>query len=734
MPTSIELIFCCVESPEITKFKLPCQTVIQNIESNEYRFTDLDESNIFKHNREKAVYSIKLYSDEIDFEFKFHIYKGHNTVYIGRNFFFNSVYELIIFGDGQYNISQLGQTFTKFDSLGSKKRKRLTLINIYQNLIFDKTNIDLNSMIFYNFIEKENNDNEHNFYQISVQFDNNDQKFYIVKEIQEINDELYLKNLKDNKQCFQDFMHDLELTINSQTFYMSINNLKNKYINIFKMKFLEFNKDSDYITNLYKENKLNDINPFFIYYFIALILNNAKIFNNETLIKAIFKRTKKEMETIDSNKNITLDEKIKILPTLFLILKDIETVDDLNALNIKYIVISERKDNSIMDKVCKFYDYFIDGLSEDSKIFFNILELISGTGYYHRKKVFTFDLSNIDMVKKYLKSLFPKTLTIYNRFNTKNGGRSFYTELPGHIALNEIILASQKYYKLDYNSNNTNIPENDSNKIAMNIVLYIFQELGHKKFSSPKKIVRNNRLIKLKYENEIKKNDKNCEYILAKGAKKGDSGHYLELCFNKFNNKNIFKLLISLEDKGKLIKRPDLFVDKLETLENYVVLKTIVSEENIQFQFSDEVSIEDEISQMKKKIDIKKYLKEKNEEEYEKKGKNQSNLPEKKEYTSEIVGEKKEKYNEKNDKGKENDEEEEDDDEGEEEEEDEEEEEEEETEEEKKFKRILQKYGIENDEDEDMPIIARKILDERDLPSEDYNFLYDLYMKSIIKY
>ena len=156
----------------------------------------------------------------------------------------------------------------------------------------------------------------------------------------------------------------------------------------------------------------------------------------------------------------------------------------------------------------------------------------------------------------------------------------------------------------------------------MNIVLYIFHELGHKKFSysndrkvSRKKIVKNNRLIELKFENEFKKNDKKCEYILTTDAKKGDSGHFLELCFNKFSNKNIFKLLISLEDKGKLIKRPDLFVDTLETLENYAILKTIAVEENIQFQFTDEASIEDEISYMKIKIDIKKYLKDKEKEE-----------------------------------------------------------------------------------------------------------------------
>ena len=58
--------------------------------------------------------------------------------------------------------------------------------------------------------------------------------------------------------------------------------------------------------------------------------------------------------------------------------------------------------------------------------------------------------------------------------------------------------------------------------------------------------------------------------------------------------------MISLKNKDKIIKRPDLFVDSLEKLENYVIFKTIAEEKEISFQFDDE-SIEDEIAEMKKK-------------------------------------------------------------------------------------------------------------------------------------
>jgi hypothetical protein len=157
----------------------------------------------------------------------------------------------------------------------------------------------------------------------------------------------------------------------------------------------------------------------------------------------------------------------------------------------------------------------------------------------------------------------------------------------------------------------------------MNIVIFLFHEyLGHKKFHnsedgscSPKKIVRNNQLIELKYENLFEKTDENSEYILTSFSNKGDSGHFLELCYKKFNNKLIFKILAALKDKGKLIKRPDLFIEKIETIENYTILKKIAEEKNISFKFESNLSIEKEIKEMSLQIDIQKYMEEQKEKE-----------------------------------------------------------------------------------------------------------------------
>lgn len=145
----------------------------------------------------------------------------------------------------------------------------------------------------------------------------------------------------------------------------------------------------------------------------------------------------------------------------------------------------------------------------------------------------------------------------------------------------------------------------------MNIVLFFFHEyVGYKKYAlaskakeSPKKIFNEKgKLIELKYKDEFEENDYDNEYILTSDLPKGDSGHFLESCYGKFENKLIFHILANLENKGKLVKRADLFTDSCEKLKKYTVLKKKSEEEGLTFNFSDDQTIEDEINEMEKKF------------------------------------------------------------------------------------------------------------------------------------
>ena len=58
-----------------------------------------------------------------------------------------------------------------------------------------------------------------------------------------------------------------------------------------------------------------------------------------------------------------------------------------------------------MDKVYKFFEKYIEDITEDNEVFSYLLQLNSGIGFFKKNKVYTFDLTNIDMIKNHLERL-----------------------------------------------------------------------------------------------------------------------------------------------------------------------------------------------------------------------------------------------------------------------------------------------------------------------------------------
>ena len=91
-----------------------------------------------------------------------------------------------------------------------------------------------------------------------------------------------------------------------------------------------------------------------------------------------------------------------------------------------------------MDKVYQFYQAFFNGLTEDSNIFFYLLQLNSGIGFFRKQKVYTFDLTTVEMVKNHLNELFPKFLTIYDYNNSRERSyEAFCSQQTGGIAIDQ---------------------------------------------------------------------------------------------------------------------------------------------------------------------------------------------------------------------------------------------------------------------------------------------------------
>ena len=626
----LELNFFLNVQQLILKFHLSFDELIKDIKPGVYRFKLPD--NLFNNGKDKSLISITLYSKEQNQDYLFYVNKGENRVYVGLDYLFWSVYQIIIYSKEKYTISQLGKNFDKFDSLGSKYRSRITFINTDPRFLLNGKSVDFKKIAGYNYNDKSESQNE--FYQISVQLEKyiNDNKMvnqFIVKKIQEDKETDDIKFILDNKQNLTDFWTELEKVFKNDNIIMNYENLKRKNDDIFKMKIPYIKENNQYINN----DNMDDLNSCFIALFVTIVLKNYSILKGEKYLKDVFNKAKDDFELISKNTNINNEEKLKILATYLLLYSDCENSSELDSIKIRHFIFAEKENNSILDKVYQFYQTFFNLLTEDSNIFFYLLQLNSGIGYSHKQKVYTFDLTSLESVKNHLINLFPKCLTIYDYNNNKiRDYEAFCSSQTGGIAIDiNYLIPNDKCKNIDFNSKSFKISQNDANEIAMNIVLFLFHEfMGHKKFhnssnqeSSPIKIVRNNKIIQLKYELDLKKNDENSEYILTTKEGKGDSGHFLELCYNKFNDKLIMKHLIKMKNIGKLVKRADLFIKYPELIEKYVILRKIAEEKEITFKFHDTTSIEEEINEMNSKIDIDKYMKEK--EEKEKDGKNNKN-------------------------------------------------------------------------------------------------------------
>lgn len=624
MSASIELNFYKLYSQSvITKFELPFGKIQEYITKGEYKYQLPDD--LFKYNKEKTTLTIKLYSNQKGtesegVEFIFYVYKSDNHLYIQTDYLFKTVFELILEVKDDIKISQAKQIFTKLDSFDNKYRKRLTLINTDPSIVINNINYNLNYITGLNYKGIENI-----FVQISVNFDTKMDKnhLFIIKKIKkpDIENTEYIDFWKNNKKVLSDMMLEFENIFNKKTFITCYGNLRRKYNSIFEIKVPLLTKDNDYIYDLFKEKglDLDNLEFFFNIYFIEFILKDSsfrKILCEQKLLFAIYQKAKKDLSNLQDY-NLNIIEKIRILSTLFLTYSMCKTIEDFQSLNAKYYLFSEIKEKTIIYKVNKFIESFIDSLNEDSKLFSHLLHINSGIGFCKRNKVYTFDMTNVQMMKNHLKTLFPKFIIIYH-LNSDDTGIAFYSDKTGGIAMNEYYMFKGKYNDLDYNSDDLDLSEKELNEIAMTITLYFFHELfGHKKFSfseegeeSPKKVIKDNKIIELKYTGDFDIQDKKNEYILTSKISKGDSGHYLELAFNKFVFTNIFKLLIEIPNKGKLIDKVDWFTDSLEKLEKYVILREIAKYEGKEFKFDEKTKIEDEVTCMSKDLDIDKYKEE----------------------------------------------------------------------------------------------------------------------------
>ncbi len=569
---------------------------------------DIPES-IFKNGKGKTTISITLKFLNEEKEHKFFVYYGTNKVYIQLNILNDFSYEIIFKKTSDKTIQYKGKKFTQLDTMGNDKLERLVLINYEYNYLF------INEFLFNIQATIKNNCSiiNSNFYQLT-ELDLNNLQF-IVKPIED-KDEFDVKFFEMNKEKINSFPNELEKLFESSDdeYDDTLKKLRETFSDLVKHKSLNFVRTNEYLNNIFEQNNFLDEQLFYDYFLCRYFLDNENDFkkNNRYIIKSFLDYIDNTKDKILSIENVTKFEKIRALNVIFCTNAHFRRQEEITFLNLKVVNTPESEKNSIIYKVYNFFDEFIKGLSYDSIIFQSLLYLDGGIGFYKNEPVYCYDLCNLEMIKSHLKEILPEIIIFYSANNEE---KAFTMAEFGGVCINETNLlknikssSSKKY--INYNFD-TSLNEEEKDDIAMDIVIYLIHEVfGHKKFAfsenginSPKKVVNsNNKIIGLKYKGGLIENDKENEYILESNNEKGDSGHFLELAYGKYENALLIKLLLDMKNKGKLIYRPDLFTDSGEKLREYVTLRIIAKKKMINLNFKKDLTIENEIDAMKDMI------------------------------------------------------------------------------------------------------------------------------------
>ena len=609
MAASIELYFF-YNKKTINRFKFSFQSIPQIISKDCETITIPDSE--FKYRKDKAQMKIQLYKYNSDnvIEFNFNIYNGLNFGYVNLDELYYHSFEIIFKNIENLQIFGNKIKFIKLDNMKNIDRKRLLLINYdLTQLKINGVNLNLMNVIQINCPIISSS------YQLSEIYFNENK--YIVKPFEkekEYNFETLIKN-KDKYENFSTELDSLSYIIDEDTFKNDFNKLMKKYKDLPQYDYIYFQKTTEHLNKIFDDNKIDYFTLFLNYFKFLYVFGNKDDYqNNRTVCICYLREIENIFEDMKDNNNISMNEKIRALNALFFTNGKLENIDDLKKLNIKYYYSSKISNNSILDKVYKFLNNYIEEINEESIVYETLLYLNGGYGFYNQEKVYTYDLTNLDMVKEHLRGILPQILIFCYM---ENDEIALTTPEFNGIVINEYHLL-KKYneqigsLKIDYNKPIyfiKEITEYQANDIAMDITLYLIHEMmGHKKNSltepgskTPKKIIKNKELIELKYFKESNPDniDDKCEYILTSNNSKGDSGHYLELSYGKFDNSLIIKLLSDMDNKGKLIDEPRLFTDNGEILKEYVRLRKIIEKRNIQFNYQNIMSITDEIKEMK---------------------------------------------------------------------------------------------------------------------------------------
>ena len=463
--------------------------------------------------------------------------------------------------------------FNKYDTNGTKYRKRFILANAsFSYIKINQVGINLSE------ITKDLDKNATSF-QLSIY---NLQKKQIVSKTLEMPKPTgSFENIyKDNHQIFEKFIKDFNKTIeNEKEYNENFSQLSEDYKNVHL---------PDYFLNISKikiEKELNK-QEYIDFFYNMMIFRIYKIHMKKMkkpykMVNSFMNYLKEKTDRIKEDADLKLYQKVLLIEQFGHILNKM-THDSFLKSDLNYYIMSKKEENSILYYVEKFFTDYIKNLSEDSKIFFKLLELDSGIGYSKGKPFYCFDMTTVDEIKAHLKEIFLDILVTY-----KANERicSFIITKTGAVAINVSEIPGYEKFFLEKQLEKYEMAQGKD--VAAKIVILLLHEIyGHKKIlyekekiNPPYYFIQNDHIYYLDYKYSASK-EQNAIKILPKKTY-SDDGTYYELSYGKIGDYYVFEIIDEMNDYGDLLDEINLWTDDLDSLNDYFKYKYIIQCKNI---------------------------------------------------------------------------------------------------------------------------------------------------------
>ena len=549
----------------------------------------------FFDNNESGNAILKLYKNNMLFNVCiFEIFKTYNHCYCfldEKGYTFQLLFNKVNIDNALIPLyKDKNIILNKFDDNRTKYRKRLLIAN------FSSFSIQING--FYLPIPPILKDI--GSYQISNY--NIEKNLSIVKAVKiprKVN--IFIEYYNRYNIIAKEFQVDLNTVISKgrDDFYKNFNSLINKYAILGKIR-LFLNQDKSKL-----KNELNDNEYIKFCYLLSLyqVLESTEIhYDNIKEICAFLEEKSKE---IFNDNNLLIYQKILLTHQFLRFSMKHQTKESLDKFN--YYKMSLKKEGSILDYIQNFFSEFVELLTEDSPIFNYLLEIDSGTGIYNGDFYYCFNMKNLEEIKEHLRNI---QIDILTTINVETDECGYTNPETGMITINLHDIGDIRTEMISFYEKLEIGQILIGKDIAAKIVYYLLHEInGHKKFGYRMNDFSLSLCNFIKDEIESKKDNYNSEslsentYKIIQDNSIAEDGYYYELPYGKIGDYYTVEIIDKLKGFGELLDEVNLWVNDLQTFKEYIKIKYIKQELNLN-SVSDKKSIKEKIEDYNKEIQL----------------------------------------------------------------------------------------------------------------------------------